>query len=305
VIIGTSPPLFPPIAAAWTALRRGLPFIMEVRDLWPALIGELGVLRNPRVIRWLERLELMLYRHATKIVTVTEAFRTNLIERGVPPDKIATIRNGADVDFWQPRERPADLLQRLGLNGCFIALYIGTHGLSQALTRILDSAQHLERYPDIQILFLGGGTEKQRLVRQAQEMGLKNVQFLDPVDKEMAKQFYALADVCLVPLRNIPLFDKFIPSKIFEMMAMARPIVASVRGEAAAILKQSGSAFVTEPEDSSGMAQAILQLYQGQNRARLMGEQGRKFVVDHYSRRTLATAYSNLIQEAIATHRRQ
>jgi hypothetical protein len=303
VVIGTSPTFFAAMAAAEAAARRRIPFIMEVRDLWPAVIVELGMLRNRHMIRALERLEMSLYGRATRIVTVTESFRRDLIERGIPATKVFTIPNGADVDFWQPAEPPVELRRRLGLEERFVVLYIGAHGISHALGRLLESARQLQEHPQIHFLFVGEGAEKERLARQAREAGLKNAQFLDAVGKETVKEFYALADVCLVPLRDIPLFETFIPSKMFEIMAMAKPIVGSLRGEAADILRRSGGAIVVEPEDSSAVAQAILRLYHQPCQAQEMGRRGREFVIEHYSRRSLAARYLNVMEEAVNEYR--
>lgn len=304
ITIGTSPTFFAAMAASSMAKQSGVPFIMEVRDLWPAIFVELGVIRNPRLIRWLERWEMALYRRATKVVTVTESFRRNLIERGVPDEKVVTVPNGADEEFWRPMERPRDLAQALGLNDSFVVLYIGAHGISHALSRVLDAAQELRSHPHIRFVFVGDGAEKPRLVEQARQQGLANVQFLDAVDRNEVRQFYALADVCLVPLRDVPLFETFIPSKMFEIMAMSRPIVASVSGETADILQQSSAAIVVRPEDSRAIAESILHLYRNRNEARAMGEAGRDFVVRNYSRRSLAAAYLEIMEEAIAEHRR-
>jgi len=302
VTIGTSPTFFAAMAAAYTAMRRNVPFVMEVRDLWPAIFAELGVLRNASLIAMLERLELALYRKATHVVTVTEAFRQNLIERGVPTQKVTTITNGADTSYWQPTPVPCELRQTLELDGRFVVLYIGAHGISQALSSILDSAKQLQQHAQICFVFVGEGAEKTKLLEQANAMNLPNVQFLDSVDKTMVKQFYALADVCLVPLRNIPLFKTFIPSKMFEIMAMGKPIVGSVSGEPAEILTRSGGALVVEPEDSQAVAQAILTLYQQPDLLAQLGTHGRQFVIDHYSREALAKTYSNLLVQAIETH---
>jgi len=299
ITIGTSPTFFAAMAAAWTAFQYKIPFIMEVRDLWPAIFVELGVLRNPRLIRWLERWELALYRQATRVVTVTEAFRHNLIERGVPAGKVVAIPNGADVDFWQLVEPPGGLIKKLGLEGCFIVLYIGAHGISHGLGSILESAERLKNHTRIQFLFVGEGAEKEQLMRQAQASHLKNVRFLGSVDKHGVREFYALSDVCLVPLRDIPLFRTFIPSKMFEIMSMARPIIGSVRGEAADILRQSGGALIVEPEDSEAIVQAILWMYQHPDEAHAMGQKGRQFVMDEYSRSSLAALYVDVMNEAI------
>lgn len=302
VVIGTSPTFFAAMAAAYAGFRRRIPFIMEVRDLWPAIFVELGVLKNRSLIRALEYVELTLYRRATRIITVTEAFRRNLIERGVPAEKVLTITNGADVDYWQPMASPGELRQQLGLQDAFVVLYIGAHGISHALGRILDSAQYLSNHPKIQFLFVGEGAEKSALIEQAQQNGLANVRFLDGVAKEQVKQFYALSDLCLVPLRGIPLFETFIPSKMFEIMAMGRPIVASVCGEAAAILARSGGAHIVEPEDSQAIAAAIVDLYHHPEKRHNMGQSGRKFVVEHYSRHSLASAYAAILQDAIQVY---
>lgn len=273
---------------------------MEVRDLWPAAIADLGVLRSRVLIRMLELWELRLYRQANRVVTVTEAFRQNLISRGVPAAKVSLVSNGADASFWQPATRPATLARLLGLENKIIVLYIGAHGISQALDTILEVAQMLRDKPNIQFLFVGEGVEKEGLVRRASAAGLNNTQFLGSVDKASVRDYYALADICLVPLRDIPLFKTFIPSKMFEMMAMERPIVASVCGEAADILNRSGGAVVVPPQNAAAIVQSIRTLADDcQERARL-GRQGRKFVIEHYSRETLAAKYIGAIEVARA-----
>jgi glycosyltransferase involved in cell wall biosynthesis len=304
VAIGTSPTFFAAMAAAWTGYKQKIPFIMEIRDLWPSIFVELGILRNRRVIRWLERWELALYRQATRVVTVTEAFRKDLIKRGVPEKKIITIPNGADVEFWRPERAPSDLGRKLGVEDCFVVLYIGAHGISQALESVLASAGRLRDYPRIQFLFVGEGAEKEKLVRRARQNRLKNVHFLGSVEKKEVKKFYALADVCLVPLKNIPLFGAFIPSKMFEIMSMGRPIIGSVRGESAQILRRSGGALVVEPEDGAAIAQAILWACEHPQEAQSMGQRARQFVLEHYSRRSLAARYGRVINDAIAEYGR-
>ncbi len=306
VAIGTSPTFFAAMAGASFARRRRIPFIMEVRDLWPAIFVELGVIRNRQLIALLERFEMRLYRQATKIVVVTEAFRQKLIQRGLPAEKIVTIRNGADVEFWKPTGTSDQIRQKHGLEGRFVVAYIGAHGISHSLDRILDCAHELRGFPEIHFLFVGEGAEKSKLVQRAGELKLANTTFLDPVGKNEVRELYELADICLVPLRNIPLFDAFIPSKLFEMLAMGRPIIGSLRGEAAEILKRSGAALIVEPEDSHALADAVLDLYRRPAEARReMGRRGHEFVVSHYSRQTLATRYLDLMNEAIAEYRKQ
>lgn len=302
VVIGTSPTFFAAIAAEEVARWRNRPFVMEVRDLWPAVFVELGVLKNRTIIRALERLELWLYKRASRVVTVTESFREDLIRRGVPAEKVVTIPNGANADFWDASRDDHGLRERLGLGGRFVVLYIGAHGISQALSAVLDAAAALRDDDRIRFVFVGEGAEKEQLVAKAAAHGLGNVRFLDPVGKDEVKDFYAMSDACLVPLRNIPLFDTFIPSKMFEMMAMARPIVASVRGEAASILERSGGAIVVPPEDSAAIASAVTGLAHEPAVADAMGAKARRFVIDHYSRRALAGTYVRVLDDAIRAH---
>jgi len=300
VAMGTSPTFFAAMAAAKAARRYRIPFIMEVRDLWPACFVDLGVLKQPLLIKLLEKWELSLYRQADRVVTVTESFREDLISRGVPPEKVTTIYNGADEDFWQPQDPPADLQKKHGVDGKFVVLYIGAHGISQALGRVVEAADKVKDTKDIHFLFVGEGAEKEQLTQQAKQLGLDNITFVDPVGKDEVKAYYALADVCLVPLRNIPLFKTFIPSKMFEMMAMEKPILASLEGEAADILNDSGAAMVVPPEDSQALAEKLRALHGDPTGLADMGKAGRKFVIEKFSRRTLAAKYAQIMAEAIA-----
>lgn len=298
-VIGTSPTFFAAMAARSKARRHRIPFIMEVRDLWPAIFVDLGVIRNPRIIRLLELWELGLYRSATRIVTVTEAFRANLISRGVPAAKVATITNGADTDHWRPDPAGARKLRdQFKLGDDFIVLYIGAHGISQGLIAYVRAAERLRSHKRIRFVFVGEGAEKEKLQAEAARLDLGNVMFLPAVGKELVRSYYSLGDLCAVPLRNIPLFETFIPSKMFEIMSVGRPILGSVRGEAADILRRSGAADIVDPEDDAAIARAIVEAVNDPARLAAMGDQGPKFVSAHFSRSLLARRYVDLMRDA-------
>ena len=306
VVIGTSPTPFAAWSAAVAAKRMNVPFIMEIRDLWPDIFVELGVLKNRFLIKMLDRFISYLYRRAESIVTVTESFRRSIIARGFSPEKVFNIPNGADTLFWDIRKSAngIKLREELMLKDKFVVLYIGAHGISHALSKILDSARPmLIEKQDIHFYFVGEGAEKTMLLQKAQEEGLSNVTFLDPTDKEGVRNYYALADVCLVPLRDIPLFETFIPSKMFEIMAMQRPIVASVAGESAEILKSSKGAIVVPPEDSWRIRDALLLLYENPDKRNRMGENGRAFITNQYSRQALSRQYLKFIQQICMDYR--
>jgi glycosyltransferase involved in cell wall biosynthesis len=303
--IGTSPTFFAAMAARASAAKHRVPFIMEVRDLWPAIFVDLGVLKNHQMIALLERWEMNLYRSATRIVTVTESFRRDIARRGIPTERIVTVPNGADTDTWKCDAVGATKLRAtLGLNNSFVVLYIGAHGISQGLSAIIDAAARVETNSKIQFVFVGEGAEREKLQRRVKEKSLKNIRFLEPVDRRGVQAFYSMADLCLVPLRNIPLFDAFIPSKMFEIMSVGRPILASLRGEPAEILRRSGSAEIVEPEDAAAIATAVQVLASDTQRLRQMGDAGSQFVRREYSRAILARRYIEVIKDAQASFAR-
>lgn len=292
VLIATSPTFFS-VFSAWAlgALYRA-PFVFEVRDLWPGIFVELGVLKNRALIRVLEALELWLYRRAALVVTVTRGFAEDIVRRGIPAEKVIVIPNGADLEQYSPGPARVELRRQMGAGPSdFLVLYIGAHGISHALDRILDAADRLRGSSRIRFAFVGEGARKADLLRIASERVLANVSFLPGQHREAVADFYRAADLCLVPLRDVPLFSTFIPSKMFEIMACARPIAASVRGEAAAILEASGGAVVLEPEAAEALAAAVEDLSRDPKRCEELGRRGRRYVEEHFDRRKLAAEY--------------
>lgn len=300
VIVVSSPAFFAVIAAWFMSRVRRIPYVFEVRDLWPGIFIELGVLKNRTIIRVLEGIEMFLYRQAAKVVVVTQSFREILIRRGLSEGHVATITNGVDVDAFRPGPRENDIRHTWDLTGKFVVLYIGAHGISQALSAILDTAHALKGDPDVTFVFVGEGAEKKMLMEKAARMELPNVRFIPGQPKQAMASWYAAADAVLVPLRNIPLFETFIPSKMFEIMACGRPIVGSVKGEARDILERSQGALIVDPEDSAAIARAIQSLRQAPELAHRLGEAGNRFVRDHYDRRALARLYLDLLSTIVA-----
>ncbi len=296
VVIGTSPTFFAAMAARGIAETYQVPFVMEVRDLWPGIFVDLGVITQQWIINLLEAWELWMYREADQVVTVTESFRDNIVARGIPAPKVAVVPNGADLTFFQPGGKPKELNAKLGLEDKFVVLYLGAHGVSQGLEDIIRTAKQLETYQEILFLFVGGGNQKQKIMEFTEDQDVDNVIFHEPILKSEVPDFYKLADICLVPLRDIELFKTFIPSKMFEIMAMEKPMVASLEGEAKRILENSGSAVVVPPEDSSAIGKAILKIYQEHNLKSEMGKSGRQFVEEHYSRESLAQKYLEILR---------
>jgi lipopolysaccharide/colanic/teichoic acid biosynthesis glycosyltransferase len=296
LVIGTSPQMLGAAAAYLISFFKHRPFILEVRDLWPAILVELGIFKNRMVISVLESLEGFLYRRASKIIVVTEAFKTAISRRGIPPAKIELIPNGVDLDLFNPDHLGEGIRSRLGLIGKFVVLYLGNHGISQGLGSLLSAADLLRNEKDIFFLFVGDGTEKERLLEIRDKLGLENVAFIPIQPKQEVPKFYAAANVCIVPLRDVKLFSGFVPSKMFEIMGSGRPIIGSVAGEARDILERSGGAVCVASEDPKGLANAIIDLYKDPARCKGMGEQGYHFVKTYYSREVLAEKYIKGVQ---------
>ena len=287
VVVGTSPQFFCAAAAYCLSVLNRAPFVFEVRDIWPQSAIELGVLRNRYVIAALEALELFLYRRAALIVPVAEATLPYLLAKGIPAEKVVTIPNGVDAGYLAtPSLLPADLRAELGLSDQFIVSYIGTHGMSHALEVVLEAATEL---PDIHFLFVGEGAEKAKL--KAQAAHLTNVTFIDQQPRDRLLAFYRASDVSLVPLKRLPLFQKVLPSKLFELMGNGCPLICSVAGEAAQLVERAGGGLCIEPENVFELVAAIKCLRDDAVLRQQLSERGRAFVLTHYLRETLAARY--------------
>jgi len=297
VLVASSPTLFSVVAAWLIALRLRVPFVFEVRDLWPAIFVDLGVIRNRLAIGGLEALELFLYRRAAAVVTVTRAFAADIARRGITASKLHVIPNGVDLDAFQPGPRDQALRQRLGCGeDQLLVLYCGAHGISHALSRVLEVAERLRGDRRFRFALVGDGAEKELLAARARSLALDNVCFWASVPRQEVAEHYRSADVCLVPLRGVPLFRSFIPSKMFEILACGRPVLASIEGEAAEILQESGAALVVPPEDVEAMVSALVRLA-GEPALRVtLAERGRPYVASHFDRKQLASRYLDLLQ---------
>ena len=263
IVVGTSPQFFTACAAQAVGTLKRRPWVFELRDLWPESIKAVGAMQESSVIRWLEWLELFLYRHATRIVTVTQSFKRTLVSRGITGDKIDVVTNGVDTTRFSPRPKDAELTQQLGLQGKFVAGYIGTHGMAHALETLLEAAARLRKHPggaDIRVLLLGDGARKVELKAQADRLGLDNVVFVDSVSKDEVARYWSLLDVSVIHLRRTELFTTVIPSKLFECMGMGIPVLHGVAGESADIVRQEGVGEVFEPENVDQLVDSLLRL---------------------------------------------
>lgn len=251
VIVATSPQFFTALSGRTLAFWKRLPWIMEVRDLWPESIKTVGAMNDNIFIRYFEWQEMRCYRSAKKIVVVTDSFREKLISRGVDESKITVVKNGVDRNLFVPVPKDDEIISKLGLQGKKVIGYIGTHGMAHKLDFILECAKKMDGKNNYHFLLVGSGAEKENLLKLKDSLNLSNITMLDPVPKTEVKRYISVLDVSLINLKKSDLFLTVIPSKIFENAAMEIPILMGVGGEAKNIIESYGAGLCFEPENEA------------------------------------------------------
>lgn len=259
LIVATSPQLFTALGGCVLAKIRKKPWIFELRDLWPEGIKDTGAIKNKKILDFLVKMELCLYRKSDFVVTVTKGLKENLVSRGIEAFKIDIVTNGANLELFQPVEKNKKILNALGLDNKFIFGYIGTHGLAHGLEFIIDSIKEIKD-ERIHFLFIGTGAKKAAVVALAKKLQLNNVTFLDPVSKSEVADYISVIDVALIPLTKTDIHASLIPSKIFESASMLKPILLGVEGEARDIVKSHNAGLVFEPENKKEFLESVEKL---------------------------------------------
>lgn len=295
VLIASSPPFFPHLAGRAAAAARRIPLVLEVRDLWPDYLVDLGVLKGAPA-NALFALERRLLKAAARVVVVTESFARRVVEKGVDPARVHVIPNGVETEQYYPDPDAAPPIEALRRrNGEALVGYLGNFGAGQNLGTVLDAAEMMAG-DALRFVLVGDGPQGEEL--RARAAGLPNVQVLPPIPKEATRAFYNACDVLLVPLAPVPMFAETVPSKVFEILACERPVVASVDGEGRRIVEESGGGLVRPPGDAPGIADGIRAVL-GTDPARLaeMGRSGREYVAARYGRGALADEYLRILRE--------
>ena len=316
VIIGTSPQFFTVCSAYALSVVKQVPWVFELRDLWPESIKAVGAMQDSFLLDFFEKLELFLYRKANHIITVTHSFKRNLMARKIDQQKISVITNGVDMMRFMPMPKDGSLLNELGLNGKFIVGYIGTHGMAHNLETLLQAASILQDqaavavnnkvaingsinsesvlFNNIHFIFLGEGAKKAELTEKAAALNLKNVLFLDSVPKSEVARYWSLLDISIIHLKKTELFTTVIPSKLFECMGMGIPILHGVRGESADIVLQEKVGEVFEPENAQALVDGIMKL-KNNNDLYLQYKKNALTVAKKYDRKALAFEMSKIL----------
>jgi glycosyltransferase involved in cell wall biosynthesis len=282
VVWGTSPPLFQAISAWSLARLKRARFVLEVRDLWPSFAIALGVLKNPILI-WLSRLlEGFLYRRADTVIVNSPGFLDHVSSRGAIDVRV--VPNGVDMAMFVSDDNGEEFRKRNHLDGFFVVLYAGAHGISNDLGVLLEAANQLRQNEEIKIVMVGDGREKADLENRAAHLGIKNVHFLPAIPKLKMPSTLDGADLCVAILKPIDPFKLTYPNKVFDYMAAGKPVLLAIDGVIREVVEVAGAGVFVEPGDPKVLAESILEMSQNRSRLREMGEAGRKHVQSHFDR---------------------
>ena len=303
LVIATSPQFFCGWAGVIASWMKWCPFLLEIRDIWPESITTVGAMKKGLATRGLEVLERWMYRSATHIVAVGEGYKQKILEKANVADRVSVVTNGVDLDLFRPLPKSEEFLSKWNLNGRFVCAYVGTIGMAHGLDVVLRAARRLTSLGRMDIVFLmvGDGAERANLERRSRELGVESgVLFTGRLPKEEMDTVLASSDCLLIHLKKSDLFETVIPSKIFESMAMERPLIMGVRGEAAEIVRRSGSGIEMEPDNDQQLCDAVQRLRDDSTFYQSLCLSGRQFVAANYTRDGLADKFLKIIQSVVA-----
>jgi colanic acid biosynthesis glycosyl transferase WcaI len=301
LILAPSPPLTIGLSAAMIGFFKRIPYVFNVQDINPDVLINLGILKNTLAIRFSKALEKFVYRHSRHLTVLSEGFKKNLMGKGVPAEKITIIPNFIDLNFMQENIQSEEFLKSHGIHGKQIVLYAGNMGHSLHIDRILDAAQFFQDNPDVMFLAVGDGSCGPLFRKKVEELGLENFKFLPFQPREKVPSIYHSADLSLVPLKAGVSKDS-VPSKIYTIMASARPVIGllDVNSDAWNLVERSGSGFLAAPDDPDLFIQAIQAVLEDPDLGDQLGQNGLDYVRKHHTRERVGIMYHNLFQDILA-----
>jgi colanic acid biosynthesis glycosyl transferase WcaI len=297
VILATNGSFFSGITASAIAGAKGVPFVLNVQDLYPEVPLRTGQIRNRRLIAALERLERFMYRQAAHLAVIAPSFRERLLAKGVPPHKISVVPNFVDTEFIRPLPKENEFRLRHGLSGKFLVSHAGNVGYVYGLDTLLDAAALLAGYKDIEFLIVGDGVARPHLEERARRLGLANVRFLPFQPREALPWLRAASDVQVSLYRRGSAMGS-LPSKVYEIMASGRPLLASADPGSNTwdLVEATGCGLCVEPDDGRQLAEAVLRLYRDPALRRALGERGRHHAVQTYSLPAVVEQYDAILR---------
>jgi colanic acid biosynthesis glycosyl transferase WcaI len=310
IVIGTSPQLLVGAAGLFISASRKVPFVFEVRDLWPESLVAVGqTTPDSFLYSFLRRLAHLLYTRADHIVVDGKWKRAALIDLGIPPAKIDVIPNGVSDEFClEPEAETTRQIRREircenNWTDRFVVMYSGTVGMAHGLETILLAADRLRNHREIIFVIVGDGAERKNFIDRIRDLQLPNVVYLGKQPRERIPAFLASADACLVPLKRSPAFRTAIPSKMFEGMGAGKPVLLAVEGEAEELLTEARAGIALRPESAEDMAAAVVKLWQLPELCRELGTNGRRAVMSNFSRNKQAATYIDILANVMHFHK--
>ena len=294
MVWGTSPPIFQGVTAWALSAWKRVPLLMEVRDLWPAFAVQMGVLTNPVLIRLSEWLERFLLGRATQVMVNSPGFLPHVQAKGA--QNVALVPNGTDVRMFYPEDDGATFRRENGLEGKFVVMYAGAHGMANDLGVVIRAAEQLRDRSDIALVLIGDGKEKTNLIEQARALSLNNVHFIPPVPKSDMGRALAGADACLGILMPVPLYATVYPNKIFDYMAAGRPTILMMEGVIREVIEAAEGGIYVPCGDADALAQTIRSLANQPESCQRMGKFARAYVETHFDRVTLGQKLVALVE---------
>lgn len=301
ILAPSIPPLSNGISAWLISLFKHCPMVYNVQDLYPDIAVKMNVIRNLYILAFLKKVEKLVYRLSSKVLTISDGMKAAITRKGVPPDKVEVIENFIDTDFIRPGERNNFFSKKYGLNRAFIVMYAGTIGIPHGVEVLIKAAEILKSDPGIIFCFVVRGEYRERIQELSREKGLQNTVFIEQQPQEMVPLIWATASVGVITYRK-GLSDFSLPSKLLAMMCAARPVIASADegSDTVRLIRKAKCGICVEPESPQALADAILELKADQKQLEYLGQQGRRYSLGHFKRNVISSRYETFFQKLIS-----
>jgi glycosyltransferase involved in cell wall biosynthesis len=298
VVIATTPQFFCGLAGKYISKIKRKPFILELRDLWPESIIAVGAIKNKTIIKILENIELNLYKSAKKIISVTRSFKENLVSRGIEKSKIEVMFNGVSFDVFTNGAAIKDTELNNYLNSGFSIGYIGTIGLAHSIFTLVKAAEKLKD-SNVNFIIVGSGAQRANIEREIKAKNLTNIKVFPIQSKDQIPSIINKLDIFCVHLKKDPLFKTVIPSKLFEGMAMKKPILIGVDGESRTIVEDAECGLFFEPENEIDLIDKIARIRDDKKLEETFGNNGYTYVKNNFDREKIANQYLSSIKQTV------
>jgi glycosyltransferase involved in cell wall biosynthesis len=301
-----SPPFFLGISAIINKALRGCPYIFEVYDLWPQGPIEMGYVKNKFVAKFLLWMEKIIYQKAVKIFVLSNRMKNEIVEKGIPAEKIKVKFNWVDIEFFLFKENDGiNLRKEYNLDNKFIVMYAGNIGIVQGLQHIIEAAHILKDRKDIVFAFVGDGIDKEKLVTMKNEKKLDNVIFIHKQPLENMPSFLSMADVALIHLNKIKFCEAAVPSKLLAYMSCGCPVLVASMGAATDIVQEANAGVIAEPENAQSISDAVLFMQSNEDKLKNMSVNARNYALKYFNKETIVKEMEESFQSVILQEKKK